>query len=190
MKPYSKKLREKVISLYRQGETTTSICAMSLGPHKDTIRLWIKKEGITRTPTVITNAIEKKVEAVYKSGATMSETASQCEISFGSVQKIIHKTGIARSRSGEDAWNWTGGRDMPDYKARKSAAYRDWRNAVLTRDGWACQQCGDVGQNKLHSHHILSFKKYQTERFNEKNGITLCGVCHRKLHTITKSIAS
>jgi hypothetical protein len=70
----------------------------------------------------------------------------------------------------------------PAYRLiRDSAEYRLWRTSVFVKDDFSCRDCGSHG-GELHAHHILSFSKYPHKRFDITNGITLCKVCHTKLH--------
>lgn len=55
-----------------------------------------------------------------------------------------------------------------------------WSSLVKLRDG-KCKECGSVYD--LHAHHIKSFKSHIELRYDVNNGITLCGVCHRKWHS-------
>ena len=71
-------------------------------------------------------------------------------------------------------------------RIRKSFEIKEWKKAVLERDGWKCQSCNQIGGN-LNVHHILAFAKYQKQRFNINNGITLCVECHKNLHRRIKS---
>jgi hypothetical protein len=61
-------------------------------------------------------------------------------------------------------------------RARKSTLYREWRIAVLKRDGCACKMCDAL--EDLHVHHIKPFAKFPELRFEVSNGITLCELCH------------
>jgi 5-methylcytosine-specific restriction endonuclease McrA len=56
--------------------------------------------------------------------------------------------------------------------------YKKWRKAVRKRDGYKCQmpKCGSKKNIKVH--HILTWAKYPHLRFDVKNGICLCRVCH------------
>lgn len=66
---------------------------------------------------------------------------------------------------------------------RNTFAYREWRKAVIARDG-RCMQCGS--KDKLVAHHIKSFALYPDLRTDIDNGITLCEKCHMKLHGLEK----
>lgn len=64
----------------------------------------------------------------------------------------------------------------------------DWpkrRQAVLTRDGFLCQNCwqlgGELGSKDLEVHHVVPrAAKNGTHRLT--NLITLCQQCHRSVH--------
>jgi 5-methylcytosine-specific restriction endonuclease McrA len=57
--------------------------------------------------------------------------------------------------------------------------YERLREHVLRRDGWKCQCCG--ARSNLEVHH----KEFRGQggADSEKNLITLCGECHRTLHS-------
>ena len=65
-------------------------------------------------------------------------------------------------------------------KKRNNYEYRQWRIAVIKRDGGACTICGN--SKELEVHHVKSFSGYPELRTNLMNGITLCHRCHRSLH--------
>lgn len=67
---------------------------------------------------------------------------------------------------------------------RMSDEHRAWSNAVRTRDGFICQMCGKkpARRKSIHAHHIVPFAKSAELRFDINNGITLCRVCHRRVH--------
>lgn len=58
-----------------------------------------------------------------------------------------------------------------------------WREAVFERDGYTCQDCGELGGN-LHAHHIERWSKAPDKRFEVSNGITLCHTCHWRRHYV------
>lgn len=63
---------------------------------------------------------------------------------------------------------------------RRSYKYRQWRTAVLERDGYQCQDCGAL--EHLQAHHIREWQQHPEQRFDISNGVTLCQTCHSKEH--------
>jgi len=57
-------------------------------------------------------------------------------------------------------------------------SYKKLRQLVLERDGWRCQYCGR--REQLEVHHMRS--RAQLGADSEPNLITLCAICHGKLH--------
>lgn len=70
--------------------------------------------------------------------------------------------------------------ESTDYRNTKE--YKDWRISVFERDNYTCADCGERG-GELNAHHIKTFKKYKSLRYEIGNGITLCVKCHRKRHS-------
>lgn len=64
---------------------------------------------------------------------------------------------------------------------RDSSEVREWRNAVLERDGFCCRSCGS--QDELHAHHVESWAKAAALRVELANGVTLCRDCHVLHHS-------
>ncbi len=109
------------------------------------------------------------------------------------------KTKISEAHRGielkENNPNWKGGVTSLYDQIRKSFIYRQWRSDVFTRDDFTCQNCGQKSGG-LNAHHIKSFftiiQCYEIttleealecdELWNINNGITLCKVCHKKIH--------
>lgn len=87
---------------------------------------------------------------------------------------------LASSISGENHWNWQGGKTDQKEAIRNSVLYKDWRRKVFERDGYACVECGDDMGGNLEADHIKSFAKHPELRFDINNGRTLCKDCHRK----------
>ena len=50
------------------------------------------------------------------------------------------------------------------------------------RDNWTCQHCGCTTKKFLHAHHIKSWHEFPKLRYVLENLITVCQVCHAKLH--------
>ena len=96
---------------------------------------------------------------------------------------IVSHTGLKYPKvSGENHWNWQGGKTSKNEAIRKSAEYKKWRTLVFERDNFICQECKKVG-GEIHADHIKPFSKYKELRFNVNNGRTLCVECHYKTDT-------
>lgn len=67
-----------------------------------------------------------------------------------------------------------------DPESRSSKEYKSWSEKVKRRDKKTCQICS--GTEKLHAHHILSWKDHHEKRFDVDNGVTLCQECHMSVH--------
>ncbi len=78
---------------------------------------------------------------------------------------------------------WKGGIVAEHNKARGSAAYVRWRNAVYKKDRWTCQEC-DVHceAGNIIAHHLVSFADRPDLRYLVENGEVLCRPCHARLH--------
>lgn len=79
--------------------------------------------------------------------------------------------------SGEQRWNWTGGRK------KRSNKHAKWARDVISRDKATCQKCGAT-DIELHAHHIKPYKDYPELRFDKENGITVCCKCHWDIHSV------
>ena len=71
-------------------------------------------------------------------------------------------------------------KDILHLSQRKCLDYKIWRKKVFIRDNFTCKCCGS--KKRLNAHHKLSYKIYNTLRFDVDNGITLCERCHSKFH--------
>ena len=63
-------------------------------------------------------------------------------------------------------------------KHNSDVRYVEWRTAVFTRDDFTCQNCGVRG-GRIQAHHIKSWARYPSLRFEVLNGVTLCRPCHK-----------
>lgn len=80
------------------------------------------------------------------------------------------------THTGSNAYNWKGGVNSEDHKARHTPEGEKWRTDVLIRDNWICQCCGS--NKSLNVHHIYNFVNNLNLRYNIDNGIVLCEKCH------------
>jgi hypothetical protein len=89
---------------------------------------------------------------------------------------------VSKAMSGENHWNWKGGKDKINRLMRSSAAHKEWALSVYRNDHWTCQICGYKGK-ELIAHHLKSWAKHPDLRFDVFNGITYCRACHCQLHS-------
>ena len=107
----------------------------------------------------------------------------------------IRKTTRENAKYGSENHSYKDGNSPLKKRVRKSWRFRVWREAVFQRDDYTCQQCKKRGF-ELHPHHqkrfadiwdehkITTYKEAMDciELWDIQNGVTLCVVCHRRLH--------
>ena len=67
---------------------------------------------------------------------------------------------------------WKGGITKKTQIGRGNKKYKMWRQMVFERDGFKCIVC--ESKELLEAHHIKSWAKYPTLRYNVDNGETRC----------------
>lgn len=72
---------------------------------------------------------------------------------------------------------WKGGITKATQVGRGNKKYKEWKRAVLARDG-KCVWCGSV--EKLEADHIKRWSTHVELRLEITNGRTLCMKCHNK----------
>lgn len=112
---------------------------------------------------------------------------------------------IWKSKTGEHARNWKGGKSSLNNRVKSMLQRRHkWFHRVIDRDNQTCQQCG--ARKQLDAHHIKPIKTIITELLQNTNiltesnkiiwllnqpeiideqltnGITLCRTCHKQIH--------
>jgi hypothetical protein len=91
-------------------------------------------------------------------------------------------------KSGQQHPNWKGGK-TPLRKAIESLReYKKWRQEVLKKDDYTCQECGTIG-GQLTSHHKFLVSECldygEIELITDiENGMALCKPCHIKYHEV------
>ena len=80
--------------------------------------------------------------------------------------------------------NWQGGFSTIRNQHFHKKEYIEFRNTVLKRDNFICQNCKKRG-GKLQAHHIKAWGPYPDLRYDISNGITLCLLCHYSIHKNT-----
>ena len=64
-------------------------------------------------------------------------------------------------------------------KTLKKKADNLWSELIMTQAGNKCEVCGEQGHDP---HHFIARSRSSRLRWNPKNGIYLCRICHTKLH--------
>jgi hypothetical protein len=100
-------------------------------------------------------------------------------LNIGRKKTAEHKAKISIALRGDKGPGWRGGVTPKNQMHRRSAEYKEWREAVFRRDGYACIWCGDNQGGNLEADHIMSFSEYEDLRFEVFNGRTLCEDCHK-----------
>ena len=59
--------------------------------------------------------------------------------------------------------------------------YKQFRSDVLKRDKHTCQMCKSKNRKNLEVHHILTWAKASSLRYDPSNGICLCKTCHKSI---------
>jgi len=135
---------------------------------------------------------------LYKRGLSMFKIAELFDVTATTIHTRIKKYNISRKRGfafGKYNPGYNGGFESINREIRANKKYYVWRSSIFERDNYTCNYCNQKG-GKLHAHHIehlsdiikehditniekaLSCKKL----WNTTNGLTLCIVCHNKVH--------
>jgi hypothetical protein len=132
----------------------------------------------------------------YESGRTIPDIAKQFSTIPSAVYKFFRRFGLKARPHGETLKMtgsskgsknpaWKGGVTPERQKVYKTEEWQKLVKRVYKRDGHTCQLCGigNVSRVSFHAHHIRSWAKYPELRLDPSNLVTLCGVCHRWVHS-------
>jgi len=78
--------------------------------------------------------------------------------------------------AGKRNWQWKGGISSINEKIKHSIPYSEWRRKVYQRDNYECVVC--LTKKNLQPHHIIPFSVDKSQRFDVRNGLTLCKQHH------------
>lgn len=104
------------------------------------------------------------------------------------VRKKISEILRKRGAKGDKCHSYKDGKSVQRAKNRLTSEYKRWRFDVYARDNFTCQKCGDDKGGNLIAHHIKPYCEYPELRLDINNGITLCNICHDKIHYKPDSI--
>ena len=79
---------------------------------------------------------------------------------------------------------------MPHDRYYDSARHRAWRDRVLRRAGYLCEECRRYGRvdedgnpvRATTAHHVKPREDYPELQYSVENGRALCEACHNRAH--------
>lgn len=73
---------------------------------------------------------------------------------------------------------------MPSDPHYWSPRHKRWREFVLRRSKYLCQECARFGKRTpaTTAHHIKPRQEYPDLQYDVSNGMALCEACHAKQH--------
>lgn len=194
--------KEELEKLYFIEKMSYSEIEKKLNIKRGRIYHWFKKYNI-KTRSQSEAMIGKKLTKEHKEKISKSNSKPHSEerkknISEAHKGKKLsydHKKSIREAmiglRTGSDHPMWKGGISKIRNRLYSLYIYKEWRDAVYSRDKYTCNMCYKKGV-KINAHHIETFKyiteKYSLIKFEDfiscdklwdiNNGITLCDKCH------------
>lgn len=128
------------------------------------------------------------LEAEYKNNRTPMQYICKCGkqnlITFSHFKegKRCRKCGNQRI-SKENHYRWLSEEERKSRSDRSALMTLtcEWRLKIYEKDHYTCQRCLKRGKN-LVAHHLNAWNKFPEQRFDTKNGVTLCRFCHLKFH--------
>jgi hypothetical protein len=165
--------------IYIRTEKTRKI--LSDAKKNNPVRFWLGKNRSKETKRKISET-KKGIKLSEEFKTRLSRIAK--DKGFGKWMKGKKHTEETKkkmsiSSSGEKNPSWIKDRTkLKKREERNDSAYQDWSRSVKKRDKWKCKINNKDCCGKLVAHHILSWSKFPKERYNIKNGITLCHYHH------------
>lgn len=91
---------------------------------------------------------------------------------------------LASEQLGEKHPNWRGGITPINQNIRNGKRHREWAINVYKKDKFTCQDCDKFcKKGNIIAHHMKPFSDNIDDRFDIKNGITMCRGCHVAFHS-------
>ena len=180
---------------HNEENNTREIAEMVYGKRTNgpNILAWMKKLGVpirTRSEAV---ALQWKDNKQRKEQAR-NNILRHCGSGTTGREKLIktmqteeYKEKQREAKTGDKNGMWNPDLTEEERQAYKKhgrhyEGYKDFRESVFERDGYACVKCGDDKGGNLNAHHLLSFNEYPELRTDINNGVTLCVDCHLEFH--------
>lgn len=97
---------------------------------------------------------------IYNADGTVKQTISYKSLKSKNKIKIHYKKEVANERDNE--------------------RYVEWRSAIIRRDQHRCVLCGE--HRWIEVHHIVRWADNIHLRYDLRNGVCLCPICHKVHH--------
>lgn len=117
-------------------------------------------------------------EVVYNGSSLRNGRANSCGCA---ARKRLSDRGKAQRGPLSPLWN-PNLTDEERRNRRSTSKVNQWRAEVLRRDEFTCQVCGKADLADLVAHHLNGYTAFSAQRFEVRNGITLCKACHKAFH--------
>jgi len=102
----------------------------------------------------------------FENGLSIPEIAKKYKLHYETTRQIIRNQ------------RWKDDKVQPR-RNFNDPSYIKWRKSVYKRDNYTCKMCGST--KNLQAHHVRRWADNPHLRFDVKNGITLCVLCHDRV---------
>lgn len=148
--------------------------------HYGTIHSWLIKFNIPRR--IGGWSIMPEEQRLLRSEWAKEHRDILVESSTGKIRTIESRRKQGTSIKGKNHWHWKGGITKYIQNLRNSFQYGVFRELIISRDNYTCQQCPNPNNHRLHLHHRIPISVNILLTFLESNALTLCDNCHDNLH--------
>ena len=165
---------------------TNDWMAAKYGVSLPTIARAARRHGLQKTPSHMKEQCKLRATGRVLSEESKAKIGSKAKgrkVSEETKRKVREtKLKNGTVPKGDKHYKWKGGKGWERFK---NPEYIQWRNQVLSRDSYICQDCERQcrkSEKGLAAHHIKPYAKYPELRLDVDNGVTLCRKCHMARH--------
>jgi 5-methylcytosine-specific restriction endonuclease McrA len=165
--------------------TSTQRMMELLGCSRSTVMKRARRLGVRKSPEHQSQQQAEKMTGRKRTAETRERIARKARGRIRS-RESIEKASATRIQNGfnrgSNHYKWKGGQP---WRRFAEPEYITWRNSVLARDHYRCQDCGRQCakyERGLSAHHIKSYAGHPELRLDVANGVTLCRACHMARH--------
>jgi len=79
---------------------------------------------------------------------------------------------------------WRSSKGQVRYKTWRKMVFEHNKRTVGLSKYYVCEKCGKKRKTTrvLHAHHIYSWNKFESKRYDRNNGVVFCIRCHNTFH--------